>query len=98
MAKVYATPGVYIEGKSAFPNSAVPVPTAVPAFVGYTEKAVLNKKDITHVPTRISSLGEYLLYFGEGPNTTYSLEPDKDSPDKNYHTKAKPTGFQRNAR
>lgn len=83
MAKVYTTPGVYIEEKSAFPNSAVPVATAVPAFIGYTEKAILNKKDITHVPTRISSLGEYLLYFGGGPKSLYDIAPDKD-PNKVY--------------
>jgi uncharacterized protein len=76
MAKTYATPGVYIEEKSAFPNSAVPVATAVPAFIGYTEKAILNKKDITNVPTRISSFGEYQLYFGGGPTSTYALEKD----------------------
>ena len=33
------TPGVYIVEKSAFPNSVVEVATAVPAFIGYTEKA-----------------------------------------------------------
>jgi len=74
MAKVYATPGVYIEEKSAFPNSAVPVATAVPAFIGYTEKAVRDKKDITHIPTRLSSFGEYLLFFGGAPKTTYDIE------------------------
>jgi uncharacterized protein len=83
MSKVYATPGVYIEEKSAFPNSAVPVATAVPAFIGYTEKAILNKKDITHVPTRISSLGEYLLYFGGGPKPVYEIAEDQD-PNKVY--------------
>lgn len=88
MAKVYETPGVYIEEKSAFPNSAVPVATAVPAFIGYTEKAILNKKDITHVPTRISSLGEYLLYFGEGPTLKYQLDKDDDA-NKAYKLKIK---------
>ena len=86
MAKVYATPGVYIEEKSAFPNSAVPVATAVPAFIGYTAKAMRDKKDLTNKPTRISSFGEYLLYFGgenPEPKTTYKLEEDKD-PDKVY--------------
>ena len=43
MAQVLATPGVYIEEKSAFPSSAVQVATAVPAFVGYTEKALKNR-------------------------------------------------------
>lgn len=73
MAKVYATPGVYIEEKSAFPNSAVPVATAVPAFIGYTEKAIRNKKSIKNIPTRISSFGEYLFYFGGGPKIKYQI-------------------------
>ena len=73
MSKVYATPGVYIEEKSAFPNSAVPVATAVPAFIGYTQKASLNKKDITNVPVRISSFGEFLMYFGGAPSPKYDL-------------------------
>ena len=69
MAKIYQTPGVYIEERSAFPNSAVPVATAVPAFIGYTEKAIRDKKPLTLKPTKISSYGEYLMFFG-GPSTT----------------------------
>jgi phage tail sheath protein FI len=34
-----ATPGVYTQELNAFPNSVVAVPTAVPAFVGYTARA-----------------------------------------------------------
>jgi phage tail sheath protein FI len=78
MATVLATPGVYIEEKSAFPNSAVPVATAVPAFIGYTKKATRDKKDLTNHPTRISSFGEYLLYFGGGPDTRYDLAASAD--------------------
>lgn len=92
MSKVYATPGVYIEEKSAFPNSAVPVATAVPAFIGYTQKAVLSKKDITNVPTRISSFGEYLLYFGEGPKTIYTIANSADR-NKVYELEAKNARF-----
>ncbi len=76
MAKTIATPGVFIQEKSAFPNSAVPVPTAVPAFIGYTEKATQNKKSLKNVPTRLSSFGEYLLYFGGSPHTTYEIADD----------------------
>jgi phage tail sheath protein FI len=69
MAKVYATPGVYIEEKSAFPNSVVPVSTAVPAFVGYTRQAIRDQEDLTNVPTRISSFGEcsdcYIVSIGD---------------------------------
>jgi len=46
MAKKYATPGVYIERKNAFPNSTVPVPTGVPASLGYSEKAIKDKKEL----------------------------------------------------
>lgn len=88
MAKIYSTPGVYIQEQDAFPNSAVPVETAIPAFVGYTEKAVYNKKDLTLKPTRISSFGELLLYFGGAPKTTYSLENVRhQDPNKPYKIK-----------
>lgn len=85
MSKIYATPGVYIKEKSAFPNSAVPVPTAVPAFVGYTEKAIQNKRSLKNVPTKISSFEEYLLYFGGGPKITYQIEDIKaEDPSRIY--------------
>ncbi|MBL7827873.1 MAG: phage tail sheath family protein [Saprospiraceae bacterium] len=61
------TPGVYIEETNAFSNSMVGVPTNIPAFVGYTEKAVLNSQDLTHVPTPIGSMQEYQQLFGSGP-------------------------------
>lgn len=56
------TPGVYINEIDAFPPSIAQVATAIPAFVGYTQKATsLN------VPTRISSLMEYEQFFGGAP-------------------------------
>lgn len=79
MPESYKTPGVYIEERNAFSNSAVPVPTAVPAFIGYTEKAMRDKKDITNIPTKISNYGEYLQLFGGAPKITYSLEPNTDT-------------------
>ncbi|WP_020570429.1 phage tail sheath family protein [Neolewinella persica] len=84
MAKTYQTPGVYIEEKSAFPNSAVPVATAVPAFIGYTEKAVRDKKPLTLQPTKISSYGEYLMFFGGAPTTklTVAASTEKGVPYK----------------
>ena len=59
MAQVLATPGVYIEEKSAFPSSAVQVATAVPAFVGYTEKALKN--NIVTSGSSAFDLGETIL-------------------------------------
>ena len=78
MAKQYATPGVYIEEKSAFSNSVVSVATAVPAFIGYTEMAVAGKKSLTNVPMRVTSLVEYLSFFGGAPTTTFTLESEGD--------------------
>ncbi len=40
MPSTYRTPGVYIEEISKFPPSIAEVATAIPAFIGYTEKAV----------------------------------------------------------
>ena len=50
------TPGVFIIEKNAFPNSVVEVATAVPAFVGYTEKAEDRGKPLEGKPWRISSM------------------------------------------
>lgn len=64
MASTYKTPGVYIEEISLLPPSIAEVATAIPAFIGYTEKAKKNNKSLTKVPTRITSLLEYEQYFG----------------------------------
>lgn len=54
------TPGVYINEIDAFPQSVAQVATAIPAFVGYTEKGPTE-------PTRIVSMLEYMQLFGGGP-------------------------------
>ena len=69
------TPGVYVVEKSAFPNSVVEVATAVPAFIGYTEKAINGTKSLLKTPWRISSLAEFVQYFGEAPKPTFSFKP-----------------------
>ncbi len=55
MAKTYKTPGVYIEEVSLLPPSIAAVETAIPAFIGYTQKAKKNNENLTNVPTRISA-------------------------------------------
>jgi phage tail sheath protein FI len=79
MATTLATPGVYIEEKSSFGSSVVPVATAIPAFVGYTEKASRGSKDLTNQPTKISSLGQYEQFFGGAPDTKFNIEASEDS-------------------
>lgn len=60
----YKTPGVYIEEISKFPPSIAEVETAIPAFIGYTEKASKNGVDYTNKAVRIKSLVEYDSIFG----------------------------------
>lgn len=54
------TPGVYINEIDAFPPSVAQVATAIPAFLGYTEKG-------PGIPTRIQSFMEFEETFGGAP-------------------------------
>lgn len=67
------TPGVYIVEKNAFPNSAVEVATAVPAFIGYTEKAANGNESLEGKPFRISSMAEFHAFFGGSPTPIMAL-------------------------
>lgn len=75
MATAYKTPGVYVEEIAKFPPSVAQVETAIPAFIGYTEKATSKiKGDLKGIPTRITSLLEYETWFGYAkPETTISV-------------------------
>src|SRR3954471_17846886 len=67
MAATYKTPGVYVEEIPKFPPSVAPVATAIPAFIGYTEKAIDKvADDLILKPKRIESLVEFVQFFG-GP-------------------------------
>ncbi|MCY4333704.1 MAG: phage tail sheath subtilisin-like domain-containing protein [Litoreibacter sp.] len=70
---VMKTPGVYIVEKNAFPNSVVQVATAVPAFIGYTEKAMNGNLAIPNVPTRLTSMVEFHNYFGGAPSPEFEI-------------------------
>jgi phage tail sheath protein FI len=67
------TPGVYITEVDAFPNSVVGVPTAVPAFIGYTQKATVEGKPAFLTPIAISSLAEFESIFGVGFKPVYNI-------------------------
>jgi len=67
------TPGVYITELEAFPRSVVGVQTAVPAFIGYTEKAEVNSKSIAFTPVKISSLADFTAFFGGGYHEIYNI-------------------------
>jgi len=58
------TPGVYIEEISVLPPSVAEVATAIPAFIGYTEKGGT-------APVRITNLLEYEQTFGGASSSTF---------------------------
>lgn len=67
MASTYKTPGVKVEEISTLPASVAQVETAIPAFIGYTEKAIRDGVAIEGA-TRITSLMDYVSLFG-GPQS-----------------------------
>jgi phage tail sheath protein FI len=74
MASTYKTPGVYIEEIPKLPPSIASVETAIPAFIGYTEKAQWKEgNDLLNKPWRIGSMLEYEQFFGFPNPETDSL-------------------------
>lgn len=61
----FKTPGVYIEEQRVFPPSIAAVETAIPAFIGYTEKAAeADGASLTNKPRRITSFLEFEQLYG----------------------------------
>jgi phage tail sheath protein FI len=60
----YKTPGVYVEEISTLPPSVAGVATAVPAFIGYTEKSSRNGKSLINSPTHVTSMLDFHMMFG----------------------------------
>lgn len=79
MVTNFKTPGVYIEEIAKFPPSVVPVETAIPAFIGYTEKTRYQGQDLTNHPVAIDSFLEFEQIFGAAPkigNLTVSVDTE----------------------
>lgn len=71
----FTTPGVYVQEISTLPPSVAPVPTSIPVFIGYTEKAERNgvTNALLNKPTRIETFFDFNTIFG-GPNVeTFSV-------------------------
>ncbi|MBE7382962.1 MAG: phage tail sheath subtilisin-like domain-containing protein [Leptolyngbya sp. SIO1E4] len=71
----YKTPNVYVEEVATLPPSVVPVATAVPAFIGCTEKAG-NSNEYFGKPIRISSILDYTTLFGGAYATNITVTVD----------------------
>lgn len=77
------TPGVYIVERNAFPNSVVEVATAVPAFIGYTQKAENGSQSLLNKPYRIASMSEFETHFGGAPSLAYTITEKTSESDFN---------------
>jgi len=79
----YRTPGVYIEEISTLPPSVAEVGTAIPAFVGYTQKASSpTDSDLRDQPTRITSFADFEQIFGPAYPVELSVEAGNDDTGK----------------
>ena len=74
----YLTPDVYTEEVPLLPPSVAEVSTAVPAFIGYTEKAITEGRSVADQAVRISTLLEYKEIFGKAQDATFSVEIKDD--------------------
>ena len=68
------TPGVYIVEKDTGANAVVQVSTAVPAFIGFTEKAEINGKSFHLKPVHIASLSEFETFYGKAPVPVFDVK------------------------
>jgi len=79
MATSFNTPGAYVEDVTSLPASVVAVATAIPAFIGLTEKAEKDALTLINIPTSISSMIEFEMFFGaektlEGSDLSVTLD------------------------
>jgi uncharacterized protein len=72
-------PGVYTQEIATLPPTVGVIPSAVPVFIGYTEKAVKKGDDLTLKPTRIKSMKEYEDLFGSAPLQHIDVTIDESS-------------------
>lgn len=73
------TPGVYVQEISLLPPSVAPVATAIPAFIGYTQKRGDGFPEDT--PKRITSLVDYEQIFGGPFDENYEVTIEDDPVD-----------------
>ena len=66
----YKTPGVYVEEISTLPPSVAAVSTAIPAFIGHTERG-------PSTPARITTMLEFETIFGMAHPSTFAVAEDE---------------------
>jgi phage tail sheath protein FI len=84
MALTYKHPGVYVEEISTIPPSIAQVETAIPAFIGYTEKREKNGIEFgANLPQRVTSLLDYEKMFGTAFKETVDVVINEPKPGEN---------------
>lgn len=85
MSATVKTPGVYINEFEHVGNAIHPVPTSIPAFIGYTPRALYKGKNTINKPIKVTSFQEFQEFFGEEPpQTQFTLLPSELSLNKEY--------------
>ena len=69
-------PGVYTQEIQTLPPTVGVIPSAIPVFIGYTEKADKNGESLARIPTRVKSMKEYENWFGGPPLSAIEVEVD----------------------
>ena len=84
------TPGVYVTEFPAFPPTISGVSTAVPCFIGYTQKAEdpITKKQLYLEAVPIVSMTEFNSYFGFGKSLANNYQLKLAAPDSGPITPA----------
>jgi uncharacterized protein len=77
----YRTPGVYVEEISKLPASVAQSETAIPVFIGYTEKTKISEEEsLINNAVRIDSMMNYEKIFGGPAIQPFETELDTDEP------------------
>jgi len=83
-----ATPGVFITERSAV-NAIAGVQTAVPAFIGYTAKAVAGGRSAYFTPVLVNSMAEFEAAFGAAFTSSYDIVETSPAPGRYDFTAAR---------
>ncbi len=67
---------MHLVKRNIFRNSIIEVATTLPAFIGYTEKALNETGSLKNTPFRITSLKEFQVYFGGAPTLSIDIQTD----------------------
>lgn len=70
-------PGVYTQEIPTLPPTVGVIPSAIPVFIGYTEKAEKKGESLSLKPTRVKSMKEFEDWFGGPEKVTIQVDVDE---------------------